>query len=126
MNKRLFEAESTFWKDGKIATGLPIAVGVTSRDGAAIISANVRAGWAACWEMIEGYGLGTAISMPPEQIKSVEITKGDDKGQANTGHILLIAETDGQGKITYAAGYGWQRAGVIVSQDTWHAYLNEF
>ena len=61
MNTRLYTAESTFYKDGEIAAGLPVCVGVTSHAGAAIMSADVLSGWIACWEIMEdGSGLGTA------------------------------------------------------------------
>ncbi len=127
MNTRLYTAESAFFKDGAIAAGLPVCVGVTSHAGAGIVSANARSGWVSCWEVMDdGYGLGTAAAMPPDRIKSVEIENGDPAAKGVTGHVLLIGDTDANGKISYAGGYGWQRAGAIETQDDWHAYLAEF
>lgn len=127
MNTRLYTAESTFFKEGAVAAGLPVCVGVTSHAGAGIVSADLRSGWIASWEVMDdGYGLGTAAAMPPERIKSVEIEKGDPQAKGITGHIFLIADTDANGKITYAGGYGWERAGTIRTEDAWHAYLTQF
>lgn len=123
MDQRLFKAESTFWKNGELAVGLPIAVGLTTHDDLGTTSSNLRSGWVACWEVIDGDGVGTGVAMDPEKIKAVKIVKGDVSGETNRGHILLIAETDAQGAISYRAGYGWERAGDITSQDLWQAYL---
>ncbi|WP_462317181.1 DUF4861 family protein [Marinilabilia sp.] len=127
MNTRLYKAESTFFKDGELATGLPVCVGLTNHGGAGIVSANIQLGWISCWEvMADGYGLGTAATMPPQQIKTVAIEKGNPASKSITGHILLIAETDKEGKISFSAGYGWERAGTILSQNDWSAYLTEY
>jgi len=128
LDQRLYSAVSTFWKDGRIASGLPVCVGLATHDGAAIATADVRSGWISCWETMEdGSGLGTAATMPPGQIKSIEFQKGkSETGQGNSGHILMVAETDDEGKIRYAAGYGWELAGTILSQDDWTEYLTGY
>ncbi|HKK63223.1 MAG TPA: DUF4861 family protein [Bacteroidales bacterium] len=128
MDQRLYTAESTFWKDGKIAKDLPVCVGLATHDGNAISTADPASGWISCWEtMADDNGLGTAAAMDPAQIKSVEYIPGKSvTGEDYSGHILLVAETNEQGKINYAAGYGSEAAGDIISQEIWTAYLKEY
>jgi hypothetical protein len=120
--ERLFHAVSTFWKNGVPASGLPIAIGVTTHDGKAAVSDNVAEGWVACWETIQGSGLGTGMVMDPARIiafRQVDTPVKDD------GHALLIAQTDANGEVAYAAGYGWQKAGEIKTSEEWQAYLKQ-
>lgn len=118
--ERLFESQSVFKKNGEIAAGLPIAVGLATHGGKATAMANTRKGWIACWETIDGYGLGTAVVMDPERIKRFELI---ESGETVDGHALLITETDADGQIEYAAGYGWEKAEEITSPDAWMQYL---
>jgi len=128
MDERMYRAESTFWKDGKIASGLPVCVGLSTQDGAAYATADPQSGWISCWEILgDGSGLGTAAAMDPEQIISIEYLNGMDKtDEQYSGHILMVAETSEAGKISYAAGYGWELAGDILSQDMWTAFLRQY
>lgn len=128
MNQRLFHAESTFYKNDKIAKDLEICVGITTHDGKAIATSDTASGWISCWESLDdGFGLGTAVSMNPKQISSIEMLQGKPKtGVKNTGHILIIAKTNEKGAITYNAGYAWEKAGDITTQDQWTDYLKKF
>lgn len=121
--KRLFRVDSTFWKDGRIAKTLPIAVGITTHDGKAKPFSDQKEGWIACWETIEGAGLGTGVMLAPSDIK--EITVVNPSGR-DTGHILIITETDPSGQLVYHAGYGWGKAGAITTESQWQSYLSGF
>ena len=121
--KRLFQVDSTFWKDGRVATKLPIAIGVTTHDGKAVPSSNKKEGWIACWENLEGAGLGTGVAMSPSDIK--EIIEMKSTGP-DTGHVLIITETDAFGRLVYHAGYGWEKAGAITTEKQWQVYLKAF
>lgn len=123
LGKRLFRADSTFWKDGELAIGLPIAIGITTHDGAATTYSDMDTGWVACWEELDGFGLGTGVVVDPGSIRSVEVIEPVAK---DMGHNAVIVNTDAEGRIVYFAGYGWERAGVIATVDDWQAYLNEF
>jgi hypothetical protein len=120
LGEQLFRAHSVFRKNGRIAAGLPVCVGVTTHDGRAAAFSNRAEGWIACWEKMDDSELGTAVRMAPDrigEIKPVEATQPDG------GHILILATTDAQGAIDYEAGYGWKKAGVLTTRSEWAAYL---
>ncbi|QBG48082.1 DUF4861 domain-containing protein [Verrucomicrobia bacterium S94] len=123
LGDRLFKATSTFRKNGEIAAGLPIAVGLTTHDGKAAVSENTEEGWMACWETIDGDGLGTGVVMEPSRIDAFKAVNSDRKDES---HALLITKTDRSGQVEYWAGYGWERAGEIKSSNDWNAYLKGF
>ena len=121
--KRLFNVTSRFTKDGKIAAGLPICIGVTTHDGKANTYSNKTKGWIACWENLDDSELGTAAMMSPDAIEEFRIVEAT-KETKDSGHILIIANTDATGTLRYRAGYGWKKAGDIKSQAEWESYLN--
>mgnify|MGYP002395770827 CR=1 FL=1 len=122
MGDRFFSAVSTFWKDGSPAAGLPLAGGLTTHDGKASVSENVAAGWMACWEKIDDFGLGTGVMMDPARIQEFKLVESEEKDES---HALLITAADAKGQVTYRAGYGWEKAGEIKSAKEWNAYLSE-
>ncbi len=122
LGNRYYEAVSTFWKNGKIAVNLPIAIGITTHDGKAEVSRELSSGWLACWENIDGYGLGTGIMMNPKHIREFKLVDAQRKDE---GNALFITETDKEGQVHYQAGYGWEKAGEIKSFAEWQSYLSE-
>lgn len=120
---RLFKVVSTFRKNDAPAVGLPIAVGITTHDGKAAVSKDVSAGWMACWESIEGFGLGTGVVMDPACIEQFKVVEGKAK---DDGHALFIIKTDAEGQVEYHAGYGWEHAGEITTSEAWNKYLESF
>lgn len=120
--KRLFQVRSVYLKNGKVAAGLPIAVGITTHDGKATTTSDTQQGWMSCWEEIDGFGLGTGVVMNPSKIKSFKMLESDLKDKS---HALLITETDANGQLEYAAGYGWEKAGEITTADRWNRYLKQ-
>ncbi|MGQ1783618.1 MULTISPECIES: DUF4861 family protein [unclassified Saccharicrinis] len=120
LGELFFRLESTFWKNEKIATNLPIAIGVTTHDGKASASKDLSKGWMSCWEDIDGFGLGTGVLIKPSRIKQYKLIDTDQK---DDGHALFITSTDKYGKIDYIAGYGWEKAGIIKTSNSWNTYL---
>lgn len=120
---RLFRSVSMFWKDGVPAKNLPVAIGLTTHEGKAAVSTDLDAGWVACWETIDGSGLGTGLVMDPKSIRDYKLVKTDTP---DASHALLIARTDEQGKVSWWAGYGWERAGEIKNALQWEKYLLDF
>lgn len=120
LGERLFRAHSVFRKNGAIAAGLPVCVGVTTHDGQAVAFSHPAQGWIACWEKMDDSELGTAVRMAPNRIDEI---KQIDPTQPDAGHILILARTDEHGAIDYEAGYGWRKAGAITSRAAWEAYL---
>lgn len=122
VGERLFQAHSVFRKNGEIAAGLPVCVGVTTHDGRASTFCNRALGWIACWETMDDSELGTAVRMAPNRIREI---KQIDSVQPDEGHILILAVTDENGAIDYEAGYAWTKAGDLTSRSEWEAYLTD-
>lgn len=120
LGERLFHTTAEFRKDGKVAEDLPVAIGVTTHDGKAKASADAKQGWLACWEKIDGFGLGTGAVMAPSRIVSYEEIQSKKPDES---HALFVTRTDAKGQISWRAGYGWERAGGIKNLDEWVAYL---
>lgn len=120
LGSRLFRAHSIFTKNGQIAAGLPVCVGVTTHDGRAESFFNRAQGWIACWETLEDSELGTAVRMAPNRICEIEQL---DPAAPDEGHILIVAITDERGAIDYEAGYCWTKAGALTTRAEWAAYL---
>lgn len=119
LGKRLFDVQSIFTQDGKPAA-LDIAIGITTHDGAATVTLNLKGGWMACWEKIDGSGLGTGVTIAPAKVVEMEEIKSPKK---DISHALLITKTDAEGKVSYHAGYGWEKAGGIKTTEQWQAFL---
>lgn len=124
LGNRLYHVKSTFWVNDELASGLPVTVGLATHDEKATVSQNVKNGWVATWEVLDNYGLGTAVSVDPQRIESIEIINSN--GVKDNGHALLVIKTDNQGQIEYYAGYGWEKAGVITTAEKWHRYLDAY
>jgi hypothetical protein len=119
--KRLFQVESVFLKDHQPAANLPVCVGLTTHNGKAEAFFNRNEGWIATWEALGDSELGTGARMDPELIDSIVMVDREAKDES---HIFLVAKTDLQGRISYEAGYGWKKAGMITTRDAWGKYLS--
>ncbi|WP_016956513.1 DUF4861 family protein [Catenovulum agarivorans] len=122
LGQRLFNVTSTFYVDGKVAASLPVTVGITTHDEKATTASNQAKGWFAAWEVMDGYGLGTAVAVEPSRILSFKTVLSN--GVYDQGHALILLETDSKGQIEYKAGYGWEKAKDIVTFAQWQNYLN--
>lgn len=120
---RLFKTTSTFRKNGDLAAGLPIAIGLVRHHQNDKVLRDPDAGWMAVWETIDGDGLGTGVVIDPGRIEKYLIL---DTGQKLGDHALIITKTDAKGRVGYHAGYGWERAGEITGSRQWADYLAEF
>jgi len=122
LGKRLFKSESTFTENGKPAK-LDIAIGLTTHDSKAPTTLNPERGWMSCWETIEGSGLGTGVVVDPLSLPEMfEISSG----AKDQSHAVAVIHTDARGKTVHYAGYGWEKAGEIVSAEKWNRYLDSF
>jgi hypothetical protein len=120
MGDRMFRTTATFWKDGAPAANHPVTIGITTHKGKAAVQKDAAAGWIACWETIDGSGLGTGVLLAPELIKEYRLDTAEEE------HALFISETDALGQISWWSGYGWERAGEIKTSDAWISYLKQF
>lgn len=124
LGQRVFKATSTFWKNGELAINLPISVGLTTHDEAAIANWDKLTGTVSTWEVIEGYGLGTGVVLDPKRVDEYKLISS--LGQKDAGHVLAITKTDNKGQVTYYAGYGWEKAREITHFSQWKTYLKSF
>lgn len=119
---QLVRVKSRFFRDG-VASKQRVAVGVTTHDGHARVSLAEDGTRVSTWEAIDGLGLGTAVLVPYRRDqKAVEI-KSD---RSDESHALILTETDAQGRLVYYAGFGWEGAGEIESEEAWLSYLDAF
>ena len=121
MGQRLFSVDSKFTINGQPAANLPIAIGLTTHDGKGSTLFSRTDGWIACWENIGGSDLGTAVKVEPKLIDDIQIIESPEPDES---HILIIAKTDADGRLSYRAGYGWEKAEAIMTRNDWEVLLS--
>jgi len=122
MGDQLYRATSQFFLNGKPAE-LPVAIGLTTHEGKAITDSNRAMGLITAWETIDDKPFGTAVLVDPERVTQIELVDTEVKDE---GHIWIIVNSDNQGYLEYAAGFGWSGAGIINTPEDWEAYLVAF
>jgi len=120
LGDRLFKSTSTFWKNGKVAVDLPIAIGLVRHHKTDVVSKDLSKGWMSIWEPMDDSELGTGVVMDPKRIDEFKLIESKTKDKS---HALLITKTDAKGRVEYHAGYGWEKAGEIKTAEDWEAYL---
>jgi len=120
--KRLFRVDDSFFIDGKPGR-LEVVLGLTNHDGKATVYEHRKKGYIYCWEKIGKYDMGTAIMTSPEDIKEYKLIQ---TGKKDSGHAAFIMDTGDDGKFTYYAGYGWEKAKEITTREQWENYLIQF
>lgn len=124
LGSRLFSVESTFWKNGNLASDLPIAIGVTLHNGKAVAKIDPNFSWLSAWEIIDDFGLGTGVVLA--EGFTVDRFKTEEANSQDNNHAVLIAHTDKMGRLRYSSGYGWEKAGEITSHEKWMYYLKKY
>ena len=120
---QLFRAESQFYVDGR-PQEVQVAIGVSTQSGKAKPITDEHKHWVAAWQTLDGAGFGTgAIVKHGGRGQIVRLGKKEQNGNS---HVVIVTPTDQKGRITYHAGFGWERAGEITSQEKWTRYLGAF
>jgi hypothetical protein len=122
LGDRLFKSTSVFKKNGEIAAGLPVAIGLVLSKGHEV-SKDLDKGWMATWGKNKDTELGTGVVMDPSRIENFLV---QDSGEKLQDHALFITQTDTSGTTEHYAGYGWSAAGEITSLEQWNSYLAGF
>lgn len=80
---------------------------------------NGERGWLAIWEPVEkNLGMqGLAAVVDPRLV---------DKLTEDKLNHLLVLKPGITTPVTYWAGFAWDRAGKIMSQESWNAYVDQF
>ena len=121
--QRFFRSDSTFTRDGQPVVGLPVAIGVTTHDGKAAATLSPENRWVSCWETIQSSGLGTGVILAPGfpiETKNLAVAEKDKS------HALILTATNKSGMVTCHPGYGWAKAGAIITPEAWAAELTNF
>lgn len=71
------------------------------------------------WERMEK-------NMGMQGVAAVVNPKSLEKQTEDAHNNLLIVKTDANGALSYWAGFAWDRAGKITSQDAWKKYVSDF
>lgn len=98
-----------------------LTAGITLHDGTGQISSDPNAGWISYWEDIDGSKLGTGIVASSEDILDQLEIRTAAKEQS---HIYMLLNPER--RISYYAGFGWEKAGEFSSVDEWNKYLSDF
>jgi hypothetical protein len=122
LGQRLFKVEEVFQIEGQPAD-LEIALGLATHEGKARAFVDRGRGRLYCWEEIDGAGLGTAVIVEPALIKDYQLITSTNKYE---GNAFFVVAPGVKGRFTYYAGYGWEKAGDIVTPAQWEHYLDEF
>lgn len=120
LGDQLYRVHSVFTLNGQPAT-LPVAIGLTTHDGAAMSYSNRKTGRISTWETIDSHGLGTGVLIDAEKVRS---TVRIDSEVEDQSHIWLVTSTDNEGRLSFRAGFAWQMAGDIETFEEWNQYLD--
>lgn len=120
MGEQLYRVNSVFTLNGEPAS-LPVAIGLTTHDGAAEARGNQASGGISTWEVIDGAGLGTGVLMDPARTVEVLHMPSEEK---DASHVWLITSSDENGELSFRAGFAWEGAGDIASLKKWNLYLD--
>ena len=120
MGEQLYRVNSLFTLNGKPAS-LPVAIGLTTHDGAAEARGNRNSGGISTWEVIDGAGVGTGVLMDPDRTEEVLHIPSEEK---DASHVWLITSSNDDGELSFRAGFAWEGAGDIASLKKWNLYLD--
>ena len=98
-----------------------LTTGITLHDTKGVVNSNKNDGWISYWETIDGAKLGTGIVANPADIDQILDIRTTSKEQSHI-YMLLKAEQ----KISYYAGFGWEKAKEFSSSSEWNTYLKNF
>ncbi|TLU67592.1 DUF4861 domain-containing protein [Thalassotalea litorea] len=120
LGSQLYTVNSEFTLNDKPAS-LPIVIGVATHDEKAEAFFNEETGRISTWEDFDGQGLGTGALVEPSLVKEIKHIASDVKDES---HIWIFTQSNEQGKLSYQAGFAWQAAGDISTNDQWQEYLD--
>ncbi|REG82070.1 DUF4861 domain-containing protein [Algoriphagus antarcticus] len=98
-----------------------LTTGITLHDGTGDVNSDPKAGWISYWETIDDTKLGTGIVADPADILQELAVRTAVTDQS---HIYLILKPTK--KISYYAGFAWEKAGEFSSLSEWNQYLKDF
>ncbi|WP_395342268.1 glycoside hydrolase family 88 protein [Ningiella sp. W23] len=121
LGSQLYNVDSKFTLDGK-PTRLPVAIGLATHDERAGVNFNQEAGHISTWEIIDTLGVGTGVLVAADKVDEIKHVVSEEQ---DVSHIWLITHTSDNGELSYKAGFAWEGAGVISTQEEWLHYLSK-
>jgi len=96
------------------------AIGISLHQNKGNVKINKRSGWFRHWEAIDDSFVGEGIVIDRKFVK-----EGFSKVSATPDQSNLLVVTKAKDKITYYAGFAWQKSGQVQSVTDWYALLEK-
>ncbi|MCU7618786.1 DUF4861 domain-containing protein [Chryseobacterium sp. PBS4-4] len=109
--------ESTFETDKQVPN---YTVGITLHKNEGESKLNDKNGYYLHWEKIDDAFVGEGIVVNPKIVEKSIAFKSEIPDQSN-----LLVVTKPQKKLTYYAGFAWQKSGQIQTQNDWEKMLQK-
>ncbi|HTG64868.1 MAG TPA: DUF4861 domain-containing protein [Flavobacterium sp.] len=98
-----------------------ITTGITLHENKGEVKMNKKAGWFRHGETIDGLFLGEGIVMNPKLVSEAFANVSKTKDQSN----LLVVTHPKVNKLSYYAGFAWQKSGQVSNQADWDTLLQK-
>ncbi|MFL9835338.1 DUF4861 family protein [Chryseobacterium terrae] len=117
LNSNFSKFESTFETEKPVPN---YTIGITLHKNEGEAKLNDKAGYYLHWEKIDDAFVGEGIVVNPQIIEKSIAHKSEISDQSN-----LLVVTKPQKKLTYYAGFAWQKSGQIQTQKDWENILEK-
>lgn len=98
-----------------------ITTGITLHENKGEAKINKKAGWFRHGETIDGLFLGEGIVMNPKLVSEAFANVSITKDQSN----LLVVTHPKENKLSYYAGFAWQKSGQVTNVADWDTLLQK-
>jgi len=109
--------ESNFQAEKKVPN---YTIGITLHKNEGETKLNDKSGYYLHWEKIDDAFVGEGVVVDPEIVEKSVAFKSETPDQSN-----LLVVTKPQNRLTYYAGFAWQKSGQIQTQKDWEALLQK-
>ncbi|MBD0776946.1 DUF4861 domain-containing protein [Maribacter sp. ANRC-HE7] len=99
-----------------------VAIGLTSHEKDGEITTQVDHGWVSYWEPHGDSELGTGIVALKGTMTGSENYLTNKTDESNLYAHLKVTD----GKVSYYAGFGWEKSGQFSTKEDWNAYLKDY
>lgn len=97
------------------------AIGISLHDNKGEVKINKKEGWFRHAEKIDGVFLGEGIVLNPKLVSDAFSNISKEKDQSN----LLVIGKPRNNKLTYYAGFAWQKSGQVIHEADWDTLLQK-
>ncbi|MEO8253672.1 MAG: DUF4861 family protein [Flavobacterium sp.] len=98
-----------------------ITTGITLHDNKGEVKINKKEGWFRYAEKIDGIFLGEGIVVNPKLVSDAFSDASTLKDNSN----LLVVMRPKENKVTYYAGFAWQKSGQVAGEADWDTLLQK-